>query len=468
MKWVFHHGREASTSAKGRWTLSLEAVTEQAIRVARRYSPFLSCFPLWHKNFYAAELVSPSTVRFTAFESARIRQVSAYQKGIRPSSGYFKGVRAEKLKQAIQVKALFDQVLLKCQRNGALRFEYADPWDLWFALLPEYRERVSAIVRRADSLTLGSFTLGEFKQFYSALLSVCAVHEFLCFLWRYRYGTYPLDSALLIRSRDSWALTLSNLSGVKADKCEAMVRDLTFDFSASIDLHVQPIVPLDDSPTNLAIAPQFPLHSRPDECILRVCSLLRQSDFDTTSLEKESELRADLNKLACPYQLQGPITLPRSTPDIDLVVADEASSTIVICELKWIRKILRPVERLSRDQDVLKGVRQLKQIRDFLNSNPNYLRSLNRLPRGIADYANVYYLLVARDHLVWVEPSKELAIVEFDAFSKALQRPDGLSSTISDLLEYDWLPQEGKDFRVQLEPSTVNGVSLESDVYYPL
>jgi hypothetical protein len=70
--------------------------------------------------------------------------------------------------------------------------------------------------------------------------------------------------------------------------------------------------------------------------------------------------------------------------------------------------------------------------------------------------------------LVWVEPSKELAIVEFDAFSKALQRPDGLSSTISDLLEYDWLPQEGKDFRVQLEPSTVNGVSLESDVYYPL
>ena len=129
-------------------------------------------------------------------------------------------------------------------------------------------------------------------------------------------------------------------------------------------------------------------------------------------------MRADLEKLDCPYQLQGPIALPRPTPDIHLVVADESSSTIVICELKWIRKILRPVERLSRDQDVLKGIRQLEQIRDFLNKNPNYLRFLNRLPRGITEYATVYYLLVARDHLVWVEPTKELAIVELIPFPK--------------------------------------------------
>jgi hypothetical protein len=468
MKWAFDHGRRTSKLASRRWTSNLEAAVEEAIFVALQYSHFLSCFPLWHKNFFAAELVSPTVVRFTLPGSGRIRQVSAYQKGFRPDEGYYKGVRAEKLKQTSRVEALFGQALQNCEKTGAVRFEYDDPWDLWFALLPQYKDRVSDIVRRAESLSLGTFTLREFKQFYSALLSICAAHEYLCFLWGFRHSGYPLDSSLLIRSCHNWALTLSRLSGVSAEKCEAMVRDLMFDFSTSVDLHVHPIVPLDVSTMNLAIAPQFPLHSRPDENILRVCSLLRPSDFDVTSLRKEPELRADLENLGSPYLLQGPIALPHPTPDIDLLLTDETSSTIVISELKWIRKTVRPVERLSRDAEVLKGVGQLEQIRDFLTRHPNYLLSLGKLPRVVNEYANAYYLLVARDHWIWVEPTKELAIVEFEAFSKALRRTEGLHFAMSDLLKYDWLPQEGKNFRVQFDRATVNGVSLESEVYYSL
>ncbi len=468
MKWAFDHGRRISKLASRRWTASLEAAVEEAIFVALQYSHFLSCLPLWHKDFFAAELISPTLVRFTLLGSGRIRQVSAYQKGFRPAEGHYKGVRAEKLKQTSQIETLFGQVLQNCQKTGVLRFEYDDPWDLWLALLPQYKDRVSGIVRRAESLSLGTFTLGEFKQFYSALLSICAAHEYLCFLWGVRHGGYPIDSSLIIRSGHTWALTLSRLSGVSAEKCEAMVRDLTFDFSTSVDLHVHPIIPLDASTMNLAIAPQFPLHSRPDENILRVCSLLRPSDFDVTSLKKEPEFRADLEKLGSPYLLQGPIALPHPAPDIDLLLTDEASSTIVISELKWIRKTVRPVERLSRDADVLKGVGQLKEIRDFLTKHPNYLHSLGRLPRAITDYANIYYLLVARDHWIWVEPTKELAIVEFEPFSKALRRTEGLHFAMSDLLKYDWLPQEGKNFRVQFDRATVNGVSLESEVYYSI
>jgi hypothetical protein len=467
MKWAFDHGGKASELANRQWTPSLAAGVEHAIFVARQYSVFLSYFPLWHKNSSAVELVSPSVIRFTVPGPEKIRQVSAYQKGFRPDEGYYKGVRAEKPKSTPEVQSLFDQVLQNCRKTGALSFEYDDPWDLWTALIPEYRNRVSAIVRRADSLSLGTYTLGEFKQFYSALLSVCATHEFLCFLWT-QYGAYPLDSSVLIRSGHSWASTLSALSGIKADKCEAIVRDLSFNFSTSVDLHVQPIVPLDRSTMNLAIAPQFPLHSRPDENILRVCSLLRPSAFDATSLGKETELRADLEKIGSPYLFQWRIGLPRPAPDIDLLVVEEVSSTIVISELKWIRKIVRSVERLSRDADVLKGIEQLKQIRDFLIGHPNYLLSLGKVPRSLTEYINVYYLLVARDHWVWVEPTSEVAIVEFEAFSKALRRPGGLNVAMTDLLKYDWLPQEGKNFRVQVERATVNGVSLESDVYYLL
>jgi hypothetical protein len=70
---------------------------------------------------------------------------------------------------------------------------------------------VTAIVRRADLLSLGDYTLSDFKQFYAAFLAVCAAHEFLCFTWEKNYGLYPLDSPVLVRSRTNWIAVLSRL-----------------------------------------------------------------------------------------------------------------------------------------------------------------------------------------------------------------------------------------------------------------
>jgi hypothetical protein len=63
--------------------------------------------------------------------------------------------------------------------------------------------------------------------------------------------------------------------------------------------------------------------------------------------------------------MQGPIVLPNPTPDIDLVLTDERSSTIVIAELKWIRKTVRSVELVSRDAEVLKGIGQIEKFENF-------------------------------------------------------------------------------------------------------
>jgi hypothetical protein len=469
IRWAFEHAKHPSSLASKRWTPMLASEVEEAISVAHRYVNFLGTFPLWHRDWFAAELISPTLVRFVVPGSARNRQVSAYQKGFRPDQGYYKGVRPEKPKPSPLVDKLFRELFFQtCRKIGAARFEYDDPWDLWFALLSEYEARMDGIVRRAEFLSLGEFTIRDFKKFYAALMTICAAHEYLCFLWEKQNNIYPTDSAILIRSEEKWTATLSKLSGIESGKCRSILRDLTFDFSGSLDLHIHPIVPLDRSPMNLAIVPAFPLHSRADENILRVCSLLRPSEFDVTSLAKEQEMRADLNQETSLYAMQGPITLPRPTPDIDLVVTDEPSSTIVIAELKWIRKTIRSIELLSRNAEVRKGIRQLEQIRDFLTIHPDYLYSQRKIPRPLTDYKNIYYLLVPRDHWLWVEPTEDFAIVEFEAFSTALKRPEGLNFAVGDLLKYEWLPQEGRNFRVQFDISTVNGVSIENEVFYLL
>ncbi len=138
-----------------------------------------------------------------------------------------------------------------------------------------------------------------------------------------------------------------------------MLSDLTFSATRSVDLHVNPLVPLDGANETLALAPPFPFHSRHDENILRVCSQRRPQVYDVTSLEKESEMLATLRAAGGRYGADGPFRLPAPIPDIDPIAADEPSSTVVIAELKWIRKPLRPAEIPDRDADVLKGVGQL-------------------------------------------------------------------------------------------------------------
>ena len=67
----------------------------------------------------------------------------------------------------------------------------------------------------------------------------------------------------------------------------------------------------------------------------------------------------------------------------------------------------------DRDHDVLKGIEQLKKIRQFLSVDPDYLHLQGRLHRRITDYARVEYLLVARDHWLWIEPADGFAVAEF-------------------------------------------------------
>jgi hypothetical protein len=465
VKWAICHGQPAEDLNK-RWTGELSAEIDQALSLAKEYSHFEVCFQGFHKGRYAAEVLSKSLIRFSVPGGDRDRQVSAYQKGLRPREGRFAVQRAVQRPQDSRVRDAFDQALRTCRPTGPFGFEYADPLDLWRELMPEYRDRVFALTRRADTLSLGEYTLEEFNALYVALIVMCAVHEHLCFRWAQRGSPYPIESAVMVRSIVEWTAALSGLSGLAQEKCRAMIADLTFSVRQSIDLHVNPFIPLDGANNLLALAPPFPLHSRHDENILRVCSQRRPQTYDVTSLEKESEMLAAARRVGRVYGADGPVQLPNPIPDIDMFAADESCSTVVIAELKWIRKTVRPAEIPTRDADVLKGITQLDSIRAFLATNLDYLRSRGLLARRLDEYEHVHYLLVARDHWRWVEPRDGVAIVEFEAFARTLEHSNSLSQAVSDLLTYDWLPVEGRDFRIQYDRATANGVTLESPVFY--
>jgi hypothetical protein len=201
-----------------------------------------------------------------------------------------------------------------------------------------------------------------------------------------------------------------------------------------------------------------------EENVLRTCSILRPGVYDATSHEKEEDMRLELGRRLQHRDVRGPITMPKPTPDIDLVVNEESSSTLVIAELKWCRKPLAPKEIPGKDAEVLKGVCQLRKIRELLLHKPIHLAG--KLPRRLSDYEHVYYLLIPRDHWPWFDPTGEVAVLEFEAFARAMEGSGNLLSTIRLLLTYEWLPVEGRDFTVRYERATAHGASIESQVFY--
>lgn len=435
--------------------------------MARNFSRFETCFPLYHRDRYAAEALAPTRARFSSGGSARDRQVSAYQKGIRPREGPFAAHRPATVPQTPQIVALFQEVMDTAKATNALGFDYTVSPGLWNALLGDGTVRIRLACRRPLTLSMGSYSLDDFNKFYVALLAVCGAHDHLCFSWGMGLGTYPLESAVLVRSVEHWVDTLSSLSRVDKTKCSTIIDDLTFKFDRSVELRIHPFVPVGRA--TLAVAPPFPLSSRHDENILRVVSQERREQFDITSTTKEEETLAALQTLAGGrHSLQGPVALPDPVPDIDLLIVDEDAAALTIVELKWMRKIVRTREIPGQDAEVRKGFKQLNEIRRFLSGHPGHLAAIGRIARSVTDYARVTYMVVARDHWVWVDSSDGIAIVEYDAFVASLGRYDHVHQVVDELLNYEWLPIEGRDFEVRYDPTSVNGVTIESEVFYEI
>jgi len=465
-KWAVQHGKPNSAETATYWTPELAAMAKQALDVASLYSHYESCFPMWHRDRYLGELISQDIVRFTSIGGIRDRQMSAYQKGLRPNEGPFKSQRPKRREIPLVTKALFDLALQGASMTGYASFRYEDPWTLWRELLPEYQERVNAIARRNEVLSLGKYTLREFKDFYAGLLALCSAHEFLCFAWGQGSSTiYPVGSAIMVRSHQEWAEILSDLSKVALDKCKSIISDLSFDFPRSLDLHVNPFIPLGADGT-LGVAPQFPLHSQMEENILRISSILTPTIYSALSAEKEEEMILELKSDLTTRDIGGPLLMPHPVPDIDILIAEESSSTIVIAELKWIRKSLSPKERIGKEAEVRKGMSQLALIRDFLTANPDHLKDRKKLLKRFDEYEHIHYLLIPRDYCPWIDPTDGTSLVDFDAFKKAMLGPDNLHNSILGLLTYDWLPVDGRDFTVSYNRAAVNGVAVESEIFY--
>jgi hypothetical protein len=468
IRWIGKSGMSAAPfDWIPRWESFVGAQAFRDLRVVANYDAFLNSYPMWHQNRLSAELLNNDVVRFRTNPDSRDRQISAFQKGLRRLSGAHQAIAGARVEPTEAILRRYGRILDAAYPEGAWGFSYEHPDELASRTFRKYLQRMEQIMRRSENLDLGVYTLGTFKRLYAALQSICAIHDFLCFQWGQRTGTYPIESAVLVKRRDEWIRLMSLHSGVRPATTEQLLSDLTFYSKRLPDLHVFPFVPLDERQERLALVPQFILGSSPEDNILRTCSYLRESSYSLLSDDKAAVMREDLLETLNRFQCDHSIPLPDGSTDIDLLVEDQQSSTVVIAELKWYRKPSTYRERLRADADFEDGYkRQLATIQEYCRLHPAWLKDRGSLKRSLSDYDNVFYLLIGRDHWSWFEPQDKAAVVEFEQFRLAARRHDPLNEAVREVLRYDWLPIEGEDFHVRYDRGIVEGVGVESEVYY--
>jgi hypothetical protein len=446
-------------------TPALLQSSTSALWTAVGYEAFTTSFPLWHKNVLRAELLENGGVRFGSEDDPSLR-VRAYQQGLRPAGN--RPVATElgnDLEPAVK-KSI--QNIVENAGGDQFSFIYAIPTRLCRQLFDRYYEVSASQFRRDDALVLGSYTLGTFRKLFSALIAICSVHENACFVRAHLKKAYPVNSAVLILSRKDWIRLLSKISSLsKTDVSEILV-DLMFGATKTLDLYVHPFVSLDAKADLIGIVPHFPLKSRADENILRACSYLRPKLYDVITNVKEDEMRKDLKVQAYSgFRIRGPRSLPDDLPDVDLIIEDALSSTVVVVEMKWLRKTIRTVEQIQQRDLFLKGIEQMRQIKAFLQSNPRFLFDRGDLTEDLSKFQNVHYIVVPRDYFVWVEESKdEIPVIDYDPFTHALSKETNLALAMTQLLTLDWLPLKERDFEIKYEPVTANGAIVETEVIY--
>jgi len=451
-----------------KWSPDLDLVTYEALRETDGYFHAVANFPYWREKHCRAEVLG-QRVRFTSDESARGRQIKALEKRI--SRKQDRMLPEESLAPMTpRLEKLFESVVSSIGGTKSLRITYSRPNHIYAELLPWFQARSETLVRYRDELDLGRYTMKQVKAFVAALQTMCAVHDHLCYLVTQKRLAFPTNSAVLTKRRSEWIFELSDMSGVARDAMQEIVDDLIFGVRNPIDLHSELFVQFDQNSDLIGLLPQFGLSAGVDENLLRTLARKDSKRYDRLSDIKEQEMTKELGSLSSKrISVSGPFALPKEArTDLDLVVVDENSSTVLIAELKWIRKPMFAKARTRADEEFLKGIAQLAKVKAFLDRTPSYLKVRGAISRDLSEYAKVHFALIGRDHMVWPESDPWCLIVEYEVFKERLAEATDLNATARIFSQYEWLPVEGVDFELRMESATVSGITIEGQTYHTL
>jgi hypothetical protein len=324
-------------------------------------------------------------------------------------------------------------------------------------------------------LNMGSFSLEEYYNFWLGLSSLMLAYLQSCDI-KYKPTTASNKlSKIIIADKEELASNISQRQSIRFDSCKQIVSEMILDTKVKRpDLQLHPLIPLNE--TKLLIAPHMIFTSNWEVCLLRNWAVSSPSKYGAVASLKKGKLESELEKIIAEEKvivkkekIIHDINTGEEITDVDLVVFDHRDKNLLIVQIKWVIGYDSFQEQTHCEQELQKGISQLKLCKDEVNNNIEHfiheVFSDTELKKETIE--NTYYYLIGRGSIgTGIEDDEEnIVVLDYDMCLEYLIKKE--YGTINDRLQalaryQNNLEKEILD-DIAFLPMNIGGYSLKTE-----
>lgn len=308
-------------------------------------------------------------------------------------------------------------------------------------------------------------TLNEFRYYAKALSALCANHIFMNAVATEKYNIRGggVENRLFVISQRKLNEQIWKLTEMSATTVEKITQHLIYGFGVNNpDPALQPLIPYND---DLILSPFSVTTLNFERNALALHLRLYSKNFDNQSYLFEKNMTKDfISRLSNRFRYKTSFKLMHSKGgEIDVVVVDEMSKCIVICELKWMLTPADPNEILGKIKESDHKINQAIRKADESRKQISYILKTFNI-NGTGEGWDVYSFAVF-EGFPGVEhyDGTETIALPIDTFFMLLNSSSSLKVFCEFVKKGDWLPVEGVHYSNHKITYTFGGVQVEID-----
>ena len=402
---------------------------------------------------------------YLAFESAYIYgshdivTLSLENHTIYPRGKVFEGVQYEAYNRLLEQHELRPDINsldilkiiafnLKIQGNG---FHYRITKRLLQKVIDAMQQVHIDIFELPDHWNLGNYTLKEFRQMFNYLMARSFIH-FLARNLAADKGCEHLGYStclILISKKDLiWEIMFYSNVGIKV--ATHFIEDMTYGERGinNPDPALQPLINVETN--KYIIAPSLILGSSGERNLITLLNRIPEERHIYLELvqEKEDWLRRKIKETITIPNIRyfnGKIPGKKSLPDIDLAIISDEEKIVFVTELKWFISPSEPREVIEKSIEIQTGISQSSLLeQEYLNNPALFSRLLN-----IDDTYTLMFLVLSTNYIgQGVNQCPNIPVLKVEHFIRKLNTENSFSSILNWLIIRDYLPIEGKDYKI--------------------
>ncbi|MDG2841169.1 hypothetical protein [Vibrio parahaemolyticus] len=282
------------------------------------------------------------------------------------------------------------------------------------------------------------------------------------------------DSSLLLSmSKDELCNDLEYLADIGRKNVMKFIDFLTYGHNTEApDPALQPLY---RTKTDLLLIPCLHiLTSNVQRNILSLSARIMKSDFDRQSQVFEDKMVENLSKEINKWKyvaLNKEIKIKKQKEEIDVLIIDERTKTILLLELRWILQPGDAREVYNKIKVVQQKVQQLSRKIQFVDKNRKEV--INRL---FADYDNesdysswnIEGFVVVQGFGGAVSEDDDIPVITLDVLREGFQNFEHLKELVYWVKSLEWLPRENVHFSKTIHTEHVNTIPLSRLAFVPL